>query len=268
VLFAQRSTLNTAVITFTSGQLDAWLVAFIWPFTRILALLAVAPVTGGDQFPARGKVGLAVLMSLVIAPTIPSLPTIDPGSWDGLFMLAHEMVIGLTIGFAMRLVFVAVELAAELIGLQMGLGFAQFYDVSAGGQVSALGRFFGLAATLTFLAINGHLLLFSVLADSFTTMPVAGATGGAFFKTLVSWGGYMIYAALSLALPVIAALLITNLGLGILGRAAPQLNVFAVGFPITLTIGLIAVFVSVPFFLPIFERLVGEVVNMLLQLKP
>ena len=255
------------MISVTSGQLDAWLVAFIWPFTRILALLAVAPVTGGAQFPTRGKVGLALLMTIVIAPTIPPLPQIDPGSWAGLFMLAHEIAIGLAIGFAMRLVFVAIELAAELIGLQMGLGFAQFYDVAAAGQVSVLGRFFGLAATLTFLAINGHLLLFSVLADSFTTMPVASGTGVAFWKTLAAWGGYMIYAAISLALPVIAALLITNLGLGILGRAAPQLNIFAVGFPITLTIGLVAAFVSVPFFLPIFERMVGDVVSMLLQLR-
>src|SRR3954469_15060356 len=130
------------MITVTSTQLNAWLVAFIWPFTRILALLAVAPVTGGAQFPAQGKVGLALLISLVVAPTIPTLPKIDPGSWYGLFMLGHEIVIGLAIGFAMRLVFVAVEMAAELIGLQMGLGFAQFYDVAAAGQVSAVGRFF------------------------------------------------------------------------------------------------------------------------------
>jgi flagellar biosynthetic protein FliR len=255
------------MISITSAQLDAWLVAFIWPFTRILALLAVAPVTGGPQFPARGKVGLALLMSLVIAPALPALPKIDPGSWYGLFMLSHELVIGLSIGFAMRLVFVAVEMAAELMGLQMGLGFAQFYDVQAAAQVPVLARFFGLAATLTFLAINGHLLLFSVLADSFTTMPVGGSTGPAFWQTLASWGGYMIYAALSLALPVIAALLITNLGLGILSRAAPQLNIFAVGFPITLMVGLVAALLSVAFFLPVFETLVGEVANMLLRLR-
>jgi flagellar biosynthetic protein FliR len=256
------------MISVTSAQLDAWLVAFIWPFTRILGLLAVAPVTGGSQFPARGKVALALLMSIVIAPTLPTLPKIDPASWAGLFMLAHELAIGVAIGFAMRLVFIAVEMAAELIGLQMGLGFAQFYDVQASSTQPVLSIFFGLAATLTFLAINGHLLLFSVLADSFTTMPVGGGTGVAFWRTLASWGGYMIYAALSLALPVIAALLITNLGLGVLTRAAPQLNIFAVGFPITLMIGLVAAMLSVPFFLPIFEGLVGEVVNMLLRLRP
>lgn len=256
------------MISITSAQLDAWLVAFIWPFVRILGLIASAPVTSGGQFPTQGKVGLALLMSLVIAPGLPALPKIDPASWSGLFMLAHELAIGLALGFAMRLVFIAVEMAAELIGLQMGLGFAQFYDVQAAAAVPVTSRFFGLAATLTFLAINGHLLLFSVLADSFTTMPVGAGTGIVFWKTLAAWGGYMIYAALSLALPVIAALLITNLGLGVLSRAAPQLNIFAVGFPVTLFIGLFGAMLSVPYFLPIFERLVGDTISMLLSLRP
>lgn len=256
------------MISITSTQLDAWLVAFIWPFTRILGLIASAPVTSGTQFPTTGKIGLALLTSLVIAPALPALPRIDPASWSGLFMLAHELAIGLAIGFAMRLVFVAVEMAAELIGLQMGLGFAQFFDVQAAAPVPVTSRFFSLAATLTFLAINGHLLLFSVLADSFSTMPVGAGTGVEFWKTLASWGGYMMYAALSLAFPVIAALLITNLGLGVLSRVAPQLNIFAVGFPITLLIGVFGAMLSVPYFLPIFEQLVGETISMLLKLRP
>ena len=256
------------MISITSAQLDAWLVAFIWPFTRILGLIAVAPVTGGPQFPARGKVALALLVSVVIAPALPPLPKIDPGSWHGLFMLAHELAIGLAIGFLMRLVFTAVELAADLIGLQMGLGFAQFYDPGSQTMMPVLGRFFGLAATLTFLAINGHLLLFSVLAESFTTVPVGGGTSRAFWQTLASLGGHMVFSALSLALPVIAALLITNLALGVLNRAAPQLNIFAVGFPLTLFVGLFAAIFSMSYFLPMFEQLVGQAVEILLRLRP
>jgi flagellar biosynthetic protein FliR len=255
------------MISITSAQLDAWLVAFIWPFTRILGLIAVMPVTGGPQFPARGKVGLALLVSIVIAPTLPPLPPIDPGSWGGLFMLAHELAIGLALGFLMRLVFAAVELAADLIGLQMGLGFAQFYDVQAQAQVPVLGRFFGLAATLVFLAINGHLLLFSVLADTFLTLPVGGGIGSNFWRTLSSVGGQMLFSALSLALPVIAALLITNLALGILNRASPQLNIFAVGFPITLFIGLLAALFSMSYFMPVFEHLVGDAADVMLNLR-
>lgn len=256
------------MISITSAQLDAWLVAFIWPFTRILGLIAVAPVTGGPQFPARGKIGLALLVSIVLTPALPALPSIDPSSWHGLFMLAHEMAIGIALGFLMRLVFAAIELAADLIGLQMGLGFAQFYDVAAQAQVPVMGRFFGLAATLTFLAINGHLLLFSVLADSFTTIPVGGGIGATFWGALSSAGGHMLFSALSLALPVIAALLITNLALGVLNRAAPQLNIFAVGFPMTLIVGMLAAVFSISYFLPIFEQLVGEAISVMLKLRP
>ncbi|MGZ8154033.1 MAG: flagellar biosynthetic protein FliR [Burkholderiales bacterium] len=255
------------MISITSAQLSAWLVAFIWPFTRVLGLIASAPVTSGPQFPARAKVALAVLISLVIAPTLPPLPDIDPASWAGLAALAQELAVGVALGFMMRLVFVAVEMAAELIGLQMGLGFAQFYDVHLATTVPVLGRFFGLAATLTFLAIDGHLLLLAVLAETFNTMPIGGGTSAGFWQTLAHSGGHFIYAALSLALPVIAALLVTNLALGVLSRAAPQLNIFAVGFPVTLMLGFLAALTSIPYFLPIFEQLVRRSADMLLQLR-
>ena len=255
------------MISVTSTQLDAWLVAFIWPFTRILGLIAAAPVTGRAPFPARGKVALAILISIVITPALPPLPKIDPSSWHGLFLLAHELALGLALGFVMRLVFTAVELAADLIGLQMGLGFAQFYDAQSAAPMPVLGRFFGLAATLTFLAINGHLLLFGVLAESFTTLPIGGSATGAFWQTLASKGGHLVFAALSLALPVIAALLITNIALGILSRAAPQLNIFAVGFPVTLIVGFAAALFSISYLLPVFEHLVLDTVEMMLQLR-
>jgi flagellar biosynthesis protein FliR len=255
------------VISITSTQLDAWLVAFLWPFTRTLGLIAASPVIGRPQFPARGKVALALLISIVVAPAIPALPKIDPSSWHGLFLLAHELVIGLALGFLVRLTFTAVELAADLIGLQMGLGFAQWYDTQSASTMPVLSRFFGIAATLTFLAIDGHLLLFAVLTESFTTLPIGGSATGAFWATLASKGGHLVFAALSLALPVIAALLITNLALGILSRAAPQLNIFAVGFPITLLAGLAAALFSVSYLLPVFEHLVRDTMEMMIQLR-
>jgi flagellar biosynthesis protein FliR len=254
------------MISITSAQLDAWLVAFVWPFTRILGLLATAPVTSGAQFPTRAKIALALFVTLVIAPTL-TLPAIDPGSWGGLAALARELAIGLVLGFMMRLVFVAVEMAAEIMGMQMGLGFAQFYDHHFAAPVPVLGRFFGLAATLTFLAIDGHLLLLSVLVETFTTLPVGGTMQASFWQTLVSAGGFFIYAALSLALPVIAALLVTNLALGVLSRAAPQLNIFAIGFPVTLMLGFAAVLLAIPYFLPVFEQLVRRCAEVLLGLR-
>jgi flagellar biosynthetic protein FliR len=255
------------MISFTTAQLDAWLVAFVWPFTRVLGLLATAPVTNGPQFPGRAKIALALFVTIVIAPTMPPLPAIDPASWAGLGYLVRELAIGLVLGFMMRLVFVAVEMAAEITGMQMGLGFAQFYDVQSAAPVPVLGRFFGLAATLTFLAIDGHLLLLSVLAETFQTMPVGGGMQATFWLTVASTGGFFVYAALSLALPVIAALLVTNLALGVLSRAAPQLNIFAIGFPVTLMLGFVAVLFSIPYFLPVFEQLVRRSADVLLGLR-
>ena len=167
------------MISITSAQLDAWLVAFIWPFTRILGLLAVMPVTGGPQFPARGKIGLALLISIVVGPTLPPLPPIDPASWGGLFMLAHELAIGLAIGFLMRLVFAAVELAADLIGLQMGLGFAVFIpfliiDMLVASVLMSMGMMMVSPVMIAlpfkimlFVLVDGWNLLLGSLAQSF-----------------------------------------------------------------------------------------------------
>jgi flagellar biosynthetic protein FliR len=149
----------------------------------------------------------------------------------------------------------------------MGLGFAQFYDTQMAAPVPVLGRFFGLAATLTFLAINGHLLLLSVLAETFQTLPVGGSMEAGFWQAAAASGGQFIYAALSLALPVIAALLVTNLALGVLSRAAPQINIFAVGFPITLLLGFVATLLSIPYFLPLFEQLVQRSADTLMGLR-
>jgi flagellar biosynthetic protein FliR len=149
----------------------------------------------------------------------------------------------------------------------MGLGFAQWYDTQSSAAMPVLSRFFGIAATLAFLAIDGHLLLFAVLTETFTTLPVGGSATAAFWQTLASKGGHLVFAALSLALPVIAALLITNLALGVLSRAAPQLNIFAVGFPITLLAGLAAALFSVSYLLPVFEHLVRDTLEMMIRLR-
>jgi len=245
------------MLTVTSAQLDVWLAAFLWPFTRILALLASAPLAGNQKYPAQAKVGLAVLITIVVAPLLPPLPAVAPDSAAGLAILVQQLVIGLAMGFAMRLVFTAVEMAGELIGLQMGLGFATLYDPQNSTQMPVVGQFLGLIAALAFLAANGHLVVLSVLADSFNVMPIgASVLGPGAWKTLASWGGSIMYAALLLSLPLIAVLLTVNLALGVLSRAAPQLNIFAVGFPVTLMIGFGALLACMPYFTPVLEGLV------------
>jgi flagellar biosynthetic protein FliR len=158
------------------------------------------------------------------------------------------MLIGLGIGFSIRIVFAAVEMAGEISSLTMGLGFATFFDPQTKGRSSAISQFLALLATMAFLSVNGHLVLLSVLAESFTSLPIsASPINGGGFEQLANWGGRIFSAGLQLSLPIVAALLITNVALGILTRAAPQLNLFGIGFPITLGVGLTMIGMTLPF---------------------
>ncbi len=254
------------MITFSSADLHVWMTSFVWPLARILALLAAAPVLGNAAIPTRVKIGLGVLITLIVAPAIGPLPKVEPGSLEGLLILCQQIIIGLAMGFTVRIVFSAVELAGELAALQMGLGFATFFSPHSDGSTLVVGRFLGLLATLTFLAMNGHLMMLSVLAESFNVFPISAqpfSAGG--WRMLAGWGGKIFEAGLGLALPVVTALLIVNLALGILTRAAPQLNIFAVGFPITLMVGMVALMLSLPYFIPVIERLVTEALQTMLE---
>ncbi len=251
------------MITVTTAQLNAWLALMLWPFARILALLATAPLTGNAQVTAPVKIGLAILITAVVAPTLPS-PEIDPGSGAGLLLLARETALGIAMGMAMRVVFAGVAAAGDVIGLQMGLGFAQFYDPQSNGQVPVLGQYLGLLATLTFLSLNGHLVMISTLIESFHAVPV-DAAGAGHWLLLAEAGGMVMRAALLLSLPLVATLLVVNAALGVLTRSAPQLNIFAIGFPITMIVGFFALMLSLPYCMPVFERLFESGFGTMLQ---
>lgn len=229
------------MLSITSAQLDAWIAAFVYPITRILAVVASAPFWSSTAIPRRTRLLLGLAIALALAPTLPAMPAVSPASGPGVWILVQQLLIGLGIGFAMRIVYGAVDVAGEFIGLQMGLGFATFYDPLASSQTPVISEFVNMLALLVFLAINGHLLYVATLAQSFVAIPVSATPlGAASWLNLVELGSKMFAAGLLLALPVIVALLITNLALAVLTRAAPQLNIFAVGFPLTLAGGFVA----------------------------
>lgn len=247
------------MISVTTGELNALLGTLLWPLARILALIASAPVLGNPSVPTRVKIGLSLAITVAVAPGVDSTPGTEPASYAGLLILAQQVAIGLAMGLAMRIVFVAVEMAGELAGLQMGLGFATFFDPQHSGQIPILGQFLGLLAALAFLAMDGHLQLIAVLSESFRTFPVGTSLAGASYPAiLVSWGAEIFAMGLRLALPVLATLLITNLAFGILTRMVPQLNLFAVGFPLTLLIGILALALAIPRFAPLFDGAVHD----------
>jgi flagellar biosynthetic protein FliR len=257
------------VISFTSAQVDAWLATLIYPLSRILAMIASSPILGNRQVPARVKIGLSVLLAILIAPNIGAMPQVAIGSPLGILLMTQQVIIGVAMGFTMRLIFTAVEMAGEMAGLQMGLGFASFYDPINAVHSAIIAQWLGVIATLAFLAINGHLYMISALAESFKTLPIGNMMSAQELYGVANWGGSIFAYALQISLPILAALLITNIALGILTRAAPQLNLFAVGFPITLTIGFFVLALSMPYFVPMLDRLTQEAIGTALKLiKP
>jgi flagellar biosynthetic protein FliR len=235
------------VVDVNSAQLYGWLSAFLWPFFRILALIGSAPLFSESAIPRRAKVALAALIAVIVSPTLGKLPEVPVYSFQGLLIIFNEVGIGLAMGFTMRLVFAAVQAAGEIIGLQMGISFASFFDRSAGGQTMVLARFLNVIAMLLFLAMDGHLVMLATVVDGFNTLPVgAGPVSGAGWHAVASAGGMVFSSAMLLALPLIAALLTLNLAMGILNRASPQLSIFAVGFPVTLGGGLMVMALVMP----------------------
>lgn len=235
------------MIQISTAQWYGWIAAFIFPFLRILGLVLADPMLGNRAVAIPAKVGLAIFLSLLLAPVLPAMPAVQPASAPGVFIAVQQLLIGLAMGFALRIALTAAEMAGQLAGLQMGLGFAVFFDPQTSAQTAVVGQFFGLFATLIFLALNGHFIVLSALVDSFHSLPVTLEPVHAIaWRNLVAWAGIIFTTGLWIALPMVAALLVANIAVGIMSRAAPQLNIFAVGFPITLAAGLMSLYLAAP----------------------
>jgi flagellar biosynthetic protein FliR len=244
------------MITLTSDQLNAWITAFMWPLSRIIGLIMAAPLFGNQAIPSRVKSGVVIVLTLIVAPLLPSMPVVDPASPTGLLMLAQQWVIGLAIGFVFRIVLAAVEMAGEAISMMSGLGFASFFDFQTHAQTDAIRQLLVLMTTAVFVAMNGHLALISALVESFSTLPIASEPmDQASLWQLVLWGGAIFSYGVQIALPVITAILIANIALGILTRAAPQLNLFNIGFPLILGITFVSMALIIPYLIPPMEHL-------------
>jgi len=235
------------VITLSEAQLMAWLSPLIWPFLRTLAVFTSAPVFSSRAFPVRARIALAFFVALAAQPTLGLQPTISIGGPGAMGAVFQQVGVGLAIGFAIRIVFASVELAGEVVGFQMGLNFASFFDPSLNTQSSAVARFFGQMATFMFVVMNGHLLVLMTVIKSFDAFPVDQNFLEAVKQMKVlDLGREMFASGLWMALPMVGLLMFTNLALGIVSRVAPQMNIYAIGFPITLTIGLVGMAVTLP----------------------
>ena len=235
------------MISFTESQLLAWLTPVLWPFLRALALFTALPVFSQRAVPMRVKIGLALFIALAAQPSLPPIPVVQLDSPLAVMVLVQQLLVGFTLGFAVRVVFAAVEMGGELIGLQMGLNFAGFFDPATASQGTASGRFFGTLVAFLFILSNGHLAIIAALVRSFEVFAV-GDEPFAFLRQTQPqrWGAEVFTLGLWIALPLVGMLLFVNLVLGVISRVAPQISVFSVGFPITLSVGLIGMLLTLP----------------------
>lgn len=221
--------------------------SYYWPFLRISALLLAAPIFGSSSIPVRARVLLSVLVVALIAPLLPPMEQVDPLGAGGVLLSAQQILIGVSMGFILQMTFGAVVIAGQSLAMTMGLGFAMSVDPQNGVQVPVLSQLYVILSTLIFLAIDAHLVLIQLLADSFTLIPVGIlSVDSAFVMNVVLWASQMFAGALLLALPALTAVLLINISFGVITRAAPQLNIFAVGFPVTIGVGFMFIFLSMP----------------------
>lgn len=231
----------------TESQLLAWLGEVLWPMFRIAAMLMIAPMFAAGSVPARVRMLLSLTLALAVYPLLPPIEQVPGFSLEGLLVGAQQVLIGLAAGFIIQLVFDGVVIGIQTAAMSMGLGFALFIDNDSGAQVPILSQYHLIAAMLIFLSLNGHILLIEMIIDSFAALPVAplGFDRDAAWQ-VAGYGGQMFVGALRVALPAATAVLIVNLSIGVISRAAPSLNLFAVGFPMTMLTGFVILMATLP----------------------
>lgn len=246
-------------MSFTEEQLLGYLSAFIWPFFRISSMFVSIPVFSVRSVPARLRVMLSLLITLVVAPTLPAMPKIDPFGYQGWVITIQQIALGLTTGFILQMVFSIMLFAGQTIAYSMGLGFAAMVDPATGVQVPVVAQLFVISGSLLFLAFNGHLLLIEMLVQSFTSLPVSEhGMDKLDLWMVVSWSSQIFVGGLLLALPLMTALLFVNISFGIASKAAPQLQLFGVGFPITILIGMVLIWIGLDSMLEGFGEMLQQ----------
>lgn len=232
---------------FTYSQIESWIGVAFWPFLRIGACLMVAPLFGASYVPPRLRIVLAGALTLVALPMIPPVQGLTLLSGDGVITTVQQIVVGVAMGFALQLMFDALNLGGQLLANGMGLGLAFNIDPLRGVETPALGQLYVVLGSLTFIALDGHLALIETLVASFHGLPVgpSGLSPQA-LQSLADWGTQMFVGAVRVALPGMTALLVINLAFGVTSRAAPSLNLFAVGLPVTLVFGLVVIWLGLP----------------------
>lgn len=240
-------------------QIVEQLLWYLLPFFRVSAFIMTAPILSTGMVPVKIRLLLVVAISVAVFPGLTPGDDIDPLSLDMILLIIQQIIIGAALGFTMQIIFAAVVNGGQIIGMQMGLGFAQMMDPQTGINVPVVSQFYNIIAVLLFLSLNGHLVLIQIIGESFVMLPVDG--GGmplAGIEAMVFFSSWIFTGALIMVMPAVVALLMINMVMGVMTRATPQMNIFAVGFSITITAGFVVIMFTLSTALPQLALLFSE----------
>jgi flagellar biosynthetic protein FliR len=254
------------MLQLTDAQIATWVASFILPLFRIAAVLMTMPIIGTKMVPGRIRLYLALAITVVVVPGLSPMPEVNPLSLSGLLLIAEQILIGAVFGLSLQLFFQIFVVAGQVVAIQMGMAFASMVDPVNGVNVAVVSQFLSMLVTLLFLSMNGHLVVFEVITESFTTLPVGTGLMVNHYWDLVGRLSWVLGAALLLVLPAITALLVVNIAFGVMTRAAPQLNIFSIGFPLTLVLGLGIFWVVLADILSHYQALASEALQWLREL--
>ena len=252
------------MIALDAVNIGGWVGQYLWPFFRLASFFMAMPLIGSRNVPRRIRLVLAAFTAMLIAPVIPDMPKLDALSWTAILVVMQQILIGTLLGFFLQLFFQLFILAGQMISMQVGLGMATMMDPVNGASVPILGQMYLIFTTLMFFVFDGHLILLEIFAYSFYSYPVSADPYAIMaYVDVSSWGAWLFKSAFAIALPIVTAVLVVNFSFGFISRAAPQMNIFALGFPLTMLMGLFIVWIAVAAFQTMFEGHFAEALQIL-----
>ena len=230
-------------IEMLAGEVTTRFLTLVWPMTRISAMVMSSPILSQGAVTLRLRILLVVVLTWLVWP-LHEWPRIDVVSGPGLLFLLQEVFIGVLMGLIMQIVLGALVVGGQAISATLGLAMANMVDPNM-GHVPILGQVLVVMGTLIFVGLGGHTMMIGLVLESFRTIPVATTYDVTLaIQSLLAWSSMLFVGGLLLALPVLVTLLFINIGLGVVTRAAPSLNIFAVGFPAMLMVGMLVLWIA------------------------
>ncbi|CAM3038422.1 MULTISPECIES: flagellar biosynthetic protein FliR [Pseudoalteromonas] len=255
----------SSLISLTAGDLVSWIGMVWWPFVRFSALLWSMPVFDNPAVTPRSRILLSMMLAFLVAPQLPLAPAVDIFSLDAVILTAEQIIFGVMMGLSLRMLFEVMAIIGLILSMQMGLSMALVMDPGSGNQVALLGQLFWIMGALLFFAVDGHLITLNVMVESFNVFPIGRSIYEFNIQSIVMLFTWMFSSALLLSLPGIIAMLLVNLTFGVASRAAPSLNIFVLGFPMSLLMGFFCVFMTLEYMGSAFSSLAYHVLTVFSQ---